>query len=199
MSTRILATSPLVGDALQKLGARFPDLCIAPYGSVAWRMGISTAEALVVLLSEPLTEDDHHLLMQVSDKPVIVILNKADLPPKISEDQIKTMLPKASIIRTSTVNDIGLTTLETAIEDAVNQNQVIQGGYSFITNVRHRTILEDTAVILKDIQSGIHGRQPYDLIEMDLRTTFELLGKITGDTVSEDLITSVFSQFCLGK
>lgn len=153
----------------------------------------------VLDFSEPLTEDDHHLLMQVSDKPVIVILNKADLPPKISEDQIKTMLPKASIIRTSTVNDIGLTTLETAIEDAVNQNQVIQGGYSFITNVRHRTILEDTAAILKDIQSGIHGRQPYDLIEMDLRTTFELLGKITGDTVSEDLITSVFSQFCLGK
>lgn len=58
MSTRILATSPLVGDALQKLGARFPDLCIAPYGSVAWRMGISTAEALLVLLSEPLTEAD---------------------------------------------------------------------------------------------------------------------------------------------
>lgn len=58
MTTRILATSPLVGDALQKLGAHHADLCIAPYGSVAWRMGISTAEALVVLLSEPLTEAD---------------------------------------------------------------------------------------------------------------------------------------------
>jgi len=61
MSTRILSTSPLVGPHLQELGKRFPDLCIAPYRSVAWRMGLSTAEALIHLLSEPFTPADLEL------------------------------------------------------------------------------------------------------------------------------------------
>lgn len=61
MTTRILSTSPLVGTALQDLGQRFPDLCIAPYRSVAWRMELAKAEALIVLLSEPIREADLEL------------------------------------------------------------------------------------------------------------------------------------------
>jgi glyoxylate reductase len=61
MTTRILATSPLVGSALQELGQRFPELCIAPYRSLAWRMELARAEALVVLLSEPIRETDLEL------------------------------------------------------------------------------------------------------------------------------------------
>lgn len=58
MSIRILATSPLVGPALTQLGARFPDLCIAPFRSAEWNAALPEAEALVVLLSEPLSESD---------------------------------------------------------------------------------------------------------------------------------------------
>lgn len=58
MTARILSTTPLVGQALADLGGRFPELCIAPYRSIAWRMGLASAEALVVLLSEPITEAD---------------------------------------------------------------------------------------------------------------------------------------------
>ncbi len=58
MTTRILSTSPLVGPFLQNLGQQFPDLCIAPYRSVAWRMELAKAEALVVLLSEPIRAAD---------------------------------------------------------------------------------------------------------------------------------------------
>ena len=58
MSVRILATSPLVGDALADLGARFPSLCIAPFRSQLWNEALPEAEALVVLLSEPLEASD---------------------------------------------------------------------------------------------------------------------------------------------
>jgi glyoxylate reductase len=58
MTTRILSTSPLVGRSLQDLGQRYPDLCIAPYRSVAWRMELAKAEAMIVLLSEPVREQD---------------------------------------------------------------------------------------------------------------------------------------------
>jgi glyoxylate reductase len=58
MTIRILSTSPLVGPAIQQLGAACPEVCIAPYRSIAWKMGLATAEALVVMLSEPITEAD---------------------------------------------------------------------------------------------------------------------------------------------
>jgi len=58
MSIRILSTTPLVGKHLLAMGERFPEMIIAPYRSIAWRMGLASAEALLVLLSEPLTEGD---------------------------------------------------------------------------------------------------------------------------------------------
>jgi len=58
MSTRILSTSPLVGPALAELGGRFPDLLVAPFRSATWIAALPGAEALVVMLSEPLTEAD---------------------------------------------------------------------------------------------------------------------------------------------
>jgi len=61
MTTRILSTSPLVGPSLQELGSRFPELCIAPYRSLAWRTELAKAEALIVLLSEPVRESDLEL------------------------------------------------------------------------------------------------------------------------------------------
>lgn len=58
MTTRILSTSLLVGGALPELGTRFPELTVAPFRSIAWKMGLAQAEALVVLLSESLSEAD---------------------------------------------------------------------------------------------------------------------------------------------
>ncbi|MBL0209542.1 MAG: D-glycerate dehydrogenase [Holophagaceae bacterium] len=58
MSIRILSTSPLVGSALQELGKAFPELLVAPYRSPNWNAALRSAEAIVVLLSEPVTESD---------------------------------------------------------------------------------------------------------------------------------------------
>jgi len=58
MSTRILSTSPLVGPALTEFGARFPSLLLAPYRSPQWLAALAETEALVVMLSEPITEAD---------------------------------------------------------------------------------------------------------------------------------------------
>lgn len=58
MTVRILSTSPLVGPHLEALGRTFPDLRIAPYRSEAWEAALPQSEALVVLLSEPIQEED---------------------------------------------------------------------------------------------------------------------------------------------
>lgn len=152
----------------------------------------------VLDMSAPLTSDDHDLLSQVSDKPAIIILNKADLEPQLTVEKIGELMPQARVITTSAVSEIGLTMLEEAIESAVYGGEV-RAGFSFVTNVRHQALLEEALSLLRDVQHGIEQRLPYDLIEMDLRNVYDVLGRITGDTISEDLIESVFSQFCLGK
>ncbi len=58
MSVRILATSPLVGPALADLGARFPDLLLAPFRSSEWNAALGETEVLVALVSESITEAD---------------------------------------------------------------------------------------------------------------------------------------------
>ncbi len=61
MTIRILSTTPLVGTHLRTLDERFPELMIAPYRSIAWKMALASAEAMLVLLSEPLNEEDLEL------------------------------------------------------------------------------------------------------------------------------------------
>lgn len=182
-------------------GIRETDDLVERIGVERTRLRYREADLVLTVLdmSEPLTADDRDLLEQVSDMPAIIILNKADLNQHISDQIIMELVPKAKIIRTSTVSDIGLSTIEEAIEEAVNGDELHRSGYSFITNIRHQIILKETMTLLDDVQRGIIEKMPYDLIEMDLKGIFDLLGRITGDTISEDLIESVFSQFCLGK
>lgn len=182
-------------------GIRETDDIVEKIGVERTRARYRDADLILTVLdvSELLTEDDRDLLGQVADKPAIVILNKSDLEQKVTEAEIHSMVPRAKIIKTSARNEIGLSMLETAIEEAVNANSVNPSGFSFITNVRHLSVLEEGLKLLEDVTGSIAERQPYDLIEMDLRGLFDILGRITGETLSEDLIESVFSQFCLGK
>lgn len=148
--------------------------------------------------SEPMTESDRDLLSRVGDRQALVVLNKSDLPQVVREEEIRMLIPQARIIRTSAVETIGLAMLEDEIEALVSGGQV-SGGYSFVSNVRHQAILEQSLEHLQDVSESLERLEPYDLIEMELRGIYDLLGRITGDTVTDDLIDSVFSQFCLGK
>jgi glyoxylate reductase len=109
MTTRILSTTPLIGGSLQELGKQFPDLCIAPYRSVAWRMELAKAEALVVLLSEPIRETDlevapklkvigtysvgvNHLPLQLCQERGIAIVNTPGVLTDATADLALTLL-----------------------------------------------------------------------------------------------------------
>jgi len=181
-------------------GIRETDDPVERIGVQRSRTSYQEADLILTVLdsSEPMTPDDRELLSQVGDRPALVILNKADLPPAMGEGEILQLLPRAVVIRTSTVGDIGLMRLEEAIEAIVTSGQAA-GNYSFVTNVRHQALLEEALIWVTEVSGALDRREPYDLIEMELRSIHDLLGRITGETVSEDLINAVFSQFCLGK
>ena len=70
---------------------------------------------------------------------------------------------------------------------------------TYLTNARGLSLLKQAQEQIQEVKKGIETKQPIDMIEIDLKTIWELLGEITGETYQEELINQLFSQFCLGK
>lgn len=159
------------------------------------------ADLIVLVLdaSETLTKEDMEIIKHIKQRKAIVLLNKTDLPQNIDEKKLKELLPKQKIIKISILEEKGLDEIEEEIVNMVYVGNVKSRDSSFITNVRHKNSLEKA---LKSILDGIEATEknlPYDLIEVDIKDCYDYLGEITGDTVDDDIVDKIFSNFCLGK
>lgn len=154
---------------------------------------------LVLDASTDLSEEDKEIIKFINDKKAIIILNKIDLDKKVDEEEIKVLLPNKKIIKMSVINESGLGELEDEIVDMVYGGYVKAKETSFVTNVRHRNALDKALDSIRDAYEGTKNELFFDLIAVDLNDCYTYLGEITGDSVEEDIINKIFSNFCLGK
>ena len=70
---------------------------------------------------------------------------------------------------------------------------------SYLSNTRHIALLEKAVQALDEVMTGIEVGMPVDLVQMDMTRCWDYLGEVVGDSVQDELITQLFSQFCLGK
>lgn len=154
---------------------------------------------LMINQAEPLTEDDQRLFDLVKGMNVIVILNKMDLPSRISVDQIRTIFPEQTILQLSLMTEEGLDQLEDAVSQLFFAGKMSADDPTYISNARHLQLLRQSIQSLDEAKLGVINRLPYDMIAIDLKHAWLSLGEIIGDAVSEDLVNQIFSQFCLGK
>ena len=80
-----------------------------------------------------------------------------------------------------------------------NLEEIESKDATYLTNARGLSLLKQAEEVIKEVNNGIDNKQPIDMIEIDLKRIWELLGEITGETYQEELINQLFSQFCLGK
>ena len=167
------------------------------------RSRIAVKEAELVLLifdqSQNLTEEDLELLDLTAEKERLVILNKVDLDQKLNIEKLKERLGEEEIISISVMEDEGIKKLEEKIVDLFFKGQTGEKDASYISNVRHISLLESAKQALDDVLEGIELGMPVDLVQIDLTRAWNKLGEVTGDAVQDELITQLFSQFCLGK
>lgn len=160
-------------------------------------------EADLVLLvfnqSEALTDEDLKLIEATNDQKRIVILNKMDLENKLNLEGLKKHLNGDAIVTTSIISDDGLAELEQQIADLFFSGQTGERDATYVSNIRHIALLRDTIDALDEVIEGIEMNMPVDLVQIDMTRAWDLLGEITGDSVQDELITQLFSQFCLGK
>ena len=151
---------------------------------------------LVVDGSEPLTEADREIAGLVGQRPAILVINKNDLPQVVTE---LDLLPDAPRVRISALTGEGLETLEEAMVEAVFSGRVMVSDEPLVSNPRHKALLQRALEHVASAQEA-HGQElPADFIAIDLTAAVNALGEITGETVSEDLLESIFSHFCVGK
>lgn len=150
---------------------------------------------LVLNASEPLTDQDRQLLEISQDSNRIILLNKVDLPEKIEIDQLPEDHIKISVLKNQNIDQI---------EDRINalffENAgLVEQDATYLSNARHISLIEKAVESLQAVNEGLALGMPVDLLQVDLTRTWEILGEITGDAASDELITQLFSQFCLGK
>lgn len=161
------------------------------------------ADLVLVMLNagEALTDDDREILSVIHDKEVIVLINKTDLDPKIDYDELSTLIGEHSerIIKISVTTGAGIELVEKAISSLVYKGDVKKDENTYVTNIRHKNALEKASKSITDAIQSAEVNMALDFIEVDIKDTYEFLGEITGDTLEENVIDKIFSNFCLGK
>ncbi|HLQ75587.1 MAG TPA: tRNA uridine-5-carboxymethylaminomethyl(34) synthesis GTPase MnmE [Alloiococcus sp.] len=165
------------------------------------RQAILDADLVLLVFnqSEALTDEDLKLIEATNDQKRIVILNKMDLKNKLNLEELKKHLNGDAIVTTSVISDDGLAELEQQIADLFFSGQTGERDATYVSNVRHIALLRDTIDALDEVIEGIEMDMPVDLVQIDMTRAWDLLGEIIGDSVQDELITQLFSQFCLGK
>lgn len=158
---------------------------------------IDRADLVIVVLNsnEKLTLEDIEILEKTKDKNTIVVLNKNDLDRNIELDKLKDY----NLVSTNTNDLEGIDVLKKKIKEMFNLEQISTKDYNYLTNVRQISLAKNAYQKLIDVETGLKDNLPVDMIEIDLRDCFDILGQITGKTYSDEIIDNLFERFCVGK
>jgi len=159
--------------------------------------------ALLVLdASQPPVEADRAIAALIGDEPALVVLNKIDLVTGCPEGHLTadghSCLLSAPIVTLSALTGEGMERLEHAIVEAVLSGQVTASA-PVVTNPRHKEALGRALGHVEAARQGLRAGLSADLQAIDLAAAVRALGEITGQTASEDLVSTIFARFCVGK
>lgn len=158
---------------------------------------INKANLIIVVLnsSEELNDNDKFILDKVKDKNPIIVLNKNDLPKKIDTDK----LDFKHIVSTNTNSLDGIESLKEEIKSMFKLSEIKEDDYTYLANERQLTLAKKALKSLEDAKVSLESDEPVDIIEIDLKEVFDILGSITGESYNDELLDELFANFCVGK
>lgn len=157
---------------------------------------IEKADLIIYILNnnEKITAEDISIFEKIRDKNYIIVINKIDL-----ENNLEYKFPTNNIIKMSLKSNIGIQELKDLIKKMYELEKIETGDFTYISNAKDVATLKECLNKIKDIKSGILNNMPIDIVEIDIKALWNLLGTITGDSYQDELIDKLFSKFCLGK
>lgn len=143
--------------------------------------------------NEELSNDDKEILNELKSKNHIIVINKMDLSKKLD------LQDESNIVYISALEDKNIDKLKEKIKEIYNVDNIETDDLTYLTNARSIALLKEAKNTIEESKQGIQNLVPIDVIEIDIKRAWNLLGEIIGKTYQEELINQLFSQFCLGK
>ena len=147
--------------------------------------------------NEEVTDDLIELSTKLVDKKYLILVNKNDLETKL--DITKLDIDKDKIINLSIINNQGIDELKDKITELFKLNELETQDPTYLSNTRSISILKNCLKKTEEIEESLKNNLPIDMIELDIKSIWEELGKINGSTYEEELLDEMFKRFCLGK
>ena len=154
---------------------------------------INDADLVIVVLNnnEELRKEDEDIIKATNNKNRIIFVNKSDLNKKL-----KIKLP---VIYGSTLIDNGLDDLKNEIKKLFNMDDIEKRDLNYLSSANEISIVKECLDIAKSIEANLNTDLEIDMIEIDIKRIWELLGNLIGESYDEELLDNLFDRFCLGK
>ena len=148
--------------------------------------------------SRELDENDLQIMELIRERKAVVLLNKSDLEPVVSLEEIAEKSGHR-VISISAKEETGIDQLEEEIKSLFYEGKIDFNDQILITNVRHAEALREAYNSIRMVENSIESGMPEDFFSIDLMNAYEKLGLIVGEAVEDDLVNEIFSKFCMGK
>jgi tRNA modification GTPase len=167
-------------------------------------------QASVILLTDEISDTPESInkrmsllreMTRESDKKLILLINKIDLSPEDRKIELAEKIDledSDSLLFISAKEKTGLDDLRTKLSEIVMKERLSSDDV-IITNIRHYEALKNVSESLGRVMSGLENQIPEDLIAIDIRQAIHYLGEITGEITSDEILSNIFRNFCIGK
>ena len=192
----------IVLNIIDTAGIRDTDDIVEKIGVDKARKYVKDADLIlyVVDASTNLDENDGEIMELLHGRRTIILLNKSDLTPLTTAEDIRAHVDKdCPVISISAREQKGIDVFTEQIREMFFRGEVTFNDEVYITNIRHKTALQEALSSLHLVEQSIADGMPEDFYSIDLMNAYEVLGTIIGEAVEDDLVNEIFSKFCLGK
>ena len=148
--------------------------------------------------SRNLDENDEAVISMIQEKKAVVLLNKSDLSMKVTKEELEKKTGKQVFV-ISAKEETGMDAFAEAVEEMFYSGLIDKKEDVFITNLRHKHALLETKMSLEKVLESLDLDMPEDFYSIDLMNAYQMLGEIIGEAVDEDLVNTIFKEFCMGK
>ncbi|MCM8799069.1 MAG: tRNA uridine-5-carboxymethylaminomethyl(34) synthesis GTPase MnmE [Candidatus Omnitrophica bacterium] len=161
---------------------------------------LKVAELVLFMLdgNQKISREDKDVFQIIKDKPKIIVINKIDLPTKFTSSEIKKIF-SGKILKISCLTGEGLERLCQEMKQFVLKGEIGESEGYLVTNLRHKEALLRAKDFLERVKRGMQSKFPPELLTTDLKGVLENLKSLLGESLSEDVLEKIFSQFCIGK
>ncbi len=191
----------LVFRLIDTAGLRQTNDAVEAIGVDRARDCIRTADILICVIdaADPSSLDATLLSSLPAEKPLLVLLNKSDLPAVIDPKTISNLCPHAVILQICAKTGQGADAIRDALYNAALSEQKYDSSTLLLGNMRHvETLRRAKTALSRGLQSASDG-VPIDLLGVDVQEVWHILGDITGNNCEESVIDTIFENFCVGK